>query len=112
MPLAEAFEIVVERESEWSDEDRNRLLGLMQYEREVGPCGYHPVVATDEKNQFMPHEEWCPVCAGLDRYRRIQAEQDKVEDERGEPTGARKADGRVTWMRLLSPAERVAVIRD
>lgn len=112
VPLAEAFEIVIEREPEWSDADRAQMLGYQRYAAEVGPCGYHHSLTTNTDNVFQPTTSVCTVCAGMDREnRRLQAEDEKArrkvagKDGNVDPLKPDPADGRHVYMRLLPPDE-------
>ena len=98
---------LVTRESEWSDDDRRRLLALAQYEAELHTCGFHWSLLEDPDNVFMPQHRVCPVCKGSDRFQRIQdhADHKAAETANGNPSAPLPTDGRSLYMRLLSEAE-------
>lgn len=62
---------------------------------------------------FEPTEDVCPVCAGAALFGRIQRARDeevreqipKDANKRPDPRKPDPADGRQTFMRLLSPEE-------
>lgn len=115
-PIGQAVRVVVTREPEWDDDERNRLLALGEYEAGVGPCGYHHSLTVDPANFFAPHVEECPVCAAGARYMRVLAERDESARAdlrsrfRGKPPADAPdpADGRRVFMRRLSPGEVAA----
>jgi hypothetical protein len=113
VPIAEAFEIVVEREAEYDDDDRTQLLSLARYDGEVCQCGYHESMTADDANVWMPATRTCPVCAGLDQYRRQEHAADEEARKKGEaekrpPRAPLPSDGRTTYMELLDPARAEA----
>lgn len=68
-------------------------------------CGYHVSLMDDpETNVFAPQTRVCPVCAGMERHRRIQEKRDGKPDE-DHPEKPRPSDGRKTAFRLLSDGE-------
>jgi len=107
--IADAWEIVTEREPEWSDDDRAWLLALDRYERDLCACGAHRELADDKNNIFIPEWKTCSVCAGLDLVKRVkQAEDERVIKQLGEdaPAGApRPWDGRRLELRIATPEE-------
>lgn len=98
---------IVERESRIDDTDRVELLALAQHDAEVGPCGYHPVIAKDTANTFTPESDVCPVCAAMDVWNRVLAEEDKVPHDAPART-PRASDGRQSYMRMLTPQQAAA----
>lgn len=109
MSLAEAWEIVVEREPEWDDDERTRIRGLLAYERGVCECGFHGSLTQDRSNYFTFKERRCPVCAHVARYGRIQHAADqaaeKAAGENAPPGNPLPGDGRRTMVRRMSPDE-------
>lgn len=108
MPIAQAWEVVVTREPEWSDGDRNRLLELAHYETGICRCGYHESLTGDDSLTFMPSDRHCPVCAGQAQWNRKQEADDEraaKTAEKATPFAPRPTDGRFTYMRMLSPTE-------
>lgn len=100
---------VVTREPEWDDEQRNLMLALAQYKAELCDCGNHISLTDDPSNVFQPTERVCAVCAGADRYTRVQQEADeKAIGEKPSAHTPRPSDGRRTYMRLLPPDEVAA----
>lgn len=98
---------VVERESRIDDADRVELLALMQHDAEVGPCGYHPVIATDPENVFTPETQKCPVCAAMAVWERVLNEQDTVPHD-APAKQPRPSDGRHSFMRWMTPEQAEA----
>lgn len=101
---------VVIRESRIDDADRAEFLGLARFDREVahGSCGFHPSIADDEDNVFTPETHTCPVCAGLAQWERVLHEQDEKAAKASPNAPARTprpSDGRIPYMRFLSPDE-------
>lgn len=108
VPLADAWEVVVETESEWTDADRLKLLALARYDAGVCACGFHRDIASDDDNTFMPVVESCPVCAGQDTQRRVLESQDESfvkANEGADPMRPRPWDGRHLRMRFVPPDE-------
>jgi hypothetical protein len=101
---------VVEREPRIDDVDRNDLLALAKYEAEICQCGFHPSVANDPENVFQPGARTCPVCAGAAVWQRVlHAGDEKAKGSKdAPPTAPQAADGRLAFMRLLSPQEAAA----
>lgn len=98
---------IVERESRIDDSDRAELLALAQHDAEVGPCGYHPLIASDPTNTFTPETQVCPVCAAMDLWNRVLNEQDNVPHDAPAKT-PRPSDGRHSYMRMLTPEQAAA----
>lgn len=93
-------------EPEWDDDQRNRMLALMEYEAGVHSCGFHRSLAFDMSNGFTFEFETCPVCAGRDRFERVVSERDKREREAaGDSNGVLSMDGRTIRTRMLTEAE-------
>lgn len=114
VPLSQAWEWVAETEPEWDDLQRDRMGGLVLFERGVHACGFHLSLTTDRENHFAIEEDTCLVCASTDQFDRIRAEGDKRALERigGEkaPAGApRPADGRITYVKP-KPSPAVAAL--
>lgn len=105
----EAWEIVVTREVEWDDNQRNKLLGLAAYEGTVCSCGFSTLLTSDTDNHFTFGDRLCPVCKVGEQYARIQADADEhIEKSMGKdipPATPRPADGRHSFARLLTPDE-------
>lgn len=94
------------REPEWDDEQRNRMLGLVEYRRGIHACGVHRSLAFDRANGFTFEIEVCPVCAGAEQFERIMAERDKREREAaGENPHSLSSDGRSIFIRQMSDEE-------
>lgn len=99
---------VVIRESRINDADVAALLGLAQFEAELTRCGFHASIAKDTENGFVPETDYCPVCAGLEKWERIQREADAAWEKANPdapPALSRPSDGRTPYMRFLSPDE-------
>lgn len=96
---------IITREAEWDDGQRDRLLALMEHNRNVCACGFHTSLTRDPSNQFEFEVKRCSVCAGMAQMERQQAEQDKTElERRGDnvpPRVPRPSDGRTTLMKLV-----------
>lgn len=107
--LADAWEIVVETEPEWDDEERGRMLSLGRYENGVHECGFHTSIANDPTIHFTFEDDTCILCRGAAQYARIQEANDKqIRKSHGEnppPGTPDPADGRTTRARIMSPAE-------
>jgi hypothetical protein len=114
--LAEAWEVVTEVESEWDDQERSRFIALGAYEADICKCGFHKSLTSDKRNHFTFVEERCPVCAGVDKYDRIQQERDSTyEKSLGDspmPGAQRPADGRSTFTKRMTVAEVAAARAD
>lgn len=90
------------------------LLGLAEFEAGLTRCGFHASIAKDLDNGFAPETDYCPVCAGLDQWERFQREEDEKWTKANPDAPARVArpsDGRIPYMRFLSPDE-VAQLRE
>lgn len=117
MPIAEAWEVVVEREPEWSLDDRLLVMALPIYRAGIHHhgCGLHDSVYADpDHNVVSPASDTCPGCAALDRWRRILAEEEHERFKKAKAAEPRPSDGRVTYMKHtpLMPGETVDSIRD
>ena len=101
------------REAEWDDRQRERLLALSIYERGVCECGFHESLATDRANNFTFETKTCPVCRGVAKMARLQfhadEQSDKAMGENPPPGLPRAADGRRTYVRMMSPLEVAAL---
>lgn len=105
---------VVIRESRIDDADRAALLGLALFEDQVCRCGFHPSIADDESNVFTPETHTCPVCAGLAQWERVLHDQDEKAAKATPDAPARASrpsDGRVPYMRFLSPHEAEQLLK-
>lgn len=102
--------MTVAREAEWDDESREQMLALAEYEAGVCACGFHKTLTRDKSNVFSPETDHCPVCAGWATYGRIQAKDDREQEERlgkdPAPKRPRPGDGRRVFMRM-TPAGSV-----
>jgi hypothetical protein len=101
---------VVVREPEWTDSDVRELLELADVEaNSCSGCGWHESMTGDRNNVFTPETDYCPVCAGRERWDRMQHASDAEWAKRHEkprPSAPRPSDGRQsTRMTLLSPEE-------
>lgn len=100
---------VVTREAEWSDEDRDDLLGLALYEAGVCECGYHQSLTSDPTNRFSVTADTCNVCAAIAVHARVQHEADQqVEraggvDDKPDPRTRRPTDGQRISVRQAPP---------
>lgn len=82
------------REPEWDDIERDKMLALAQYDRELCDCGMHISVADTDPDLEMV-ERICPVCAGVARNMRIYVDTDKkATDVKAPPEASRPTDGR------------------
>lgn len=109
VPIAEAFEIVTETEVEWDDEERTQMRALMAYESDICECGFHRSLTSDKSNLFEFNYSTCNVCRGLDRWRRIEADQAQKSPQAEQPASApRSEDGRKLSIRQLSSLEVMA----
>lgn len=104
--------MVVTRESEWDDVSREEMLGLAEYEAGICECGFHQSLTRDKGNVFSFEVDHCPVCAGKERYGRLQSQDDQDEvaklGENPSPKLPRPWDGRqvVMHMQRASVAEQ------
>lgn len=100
---------VVTRETEWDDTERGKLLDLAEYEAGVHAdgCGYHRSIGADPSNYFTVEDDHCLLCANLAREQRVRQASDDEEQKRlkDNPRARRKADGRRTYLRPLTPEE-------
>lgn len=85
------------------------MIALAEYEGGVCSCGFHSSLTDDRANFFTFETKVCTVCAGWSKMHRIQESQDSRADEMlGEkppPNATRAADGRKTFMRMMSADE-------
>lgn len=87
------------RESEWDDTERTKMLALADYEADLCECGFPEAVADTDPDLQVKYRD-CPVCAGLARASRAQADADKrlvhqVYGQNGpQPGDELPADGR------------------
>lgn len=99
-------------ESEWISAERDKMLDLQQFEREVCDCGFHESFA-DTDPDLIFDKRICPVCAGVALNNRVQDDRDKkIRARRGENAPASTpdpADGRHNFVRSPTPAERKAL---
>lgn len=113
--LADAWEIVVETEVEWDDDERTRMLALGTYEAGLCRCGFHSSLTADRANFFTFEDRRCSVCAKSEQYGRIQEQNDeaamKAFGEKPPPAQPRPSDGRQTFVRRMS-ADEVTRIRE
>ena len=65
------------REPEWDDHERAKLLAWETYQAEICDCGLHRDIADTNPDLTMP-ERYCPVCAAIERNKRIYAERDEA----------------------------------
>ena len=83
------------------------MLGLSDYEAGICDCGFHESLTHDKANVFSFKTDRCPVCTGRARYERLQASDDREEEEKlGEnppPTAQRPSDGRRVFMQMARP---------
>ncbi|GAA4120469.1 hypothetical protein GCM10022215_24130 [Nocardioides fonticola] len=84
------------------------MLALGEYETGVCEgCGWHEQLA--DQIHVTADTKVCPICAGLDRWRRVQAAADKAHrDSQGgdpDPRAPDPADGRRTRTRVLTADE-------
>lgn len=94
-------------EPEWDDTEREKALAYADWQASVGPCGHHHGETADEDKIYQAGEFTCPVCAELERDRRVMAERDEAwlkaknyGDGNPPPAGmALPSDGRVRFMR-------------
>jgi hypothetical protein len=72
-------------------------------------CGYHESLTSDRGNVFQPEFKTCLVCAGVERFARVQYDSDqaamKAQGDDPAPSAPRPADGRRMLVRRLTEAE-------
>jgi len=106
--------MVVTREPEWDDLERDKMLALDEYELGICECGFHRSVA-DEDPDLEITVRHCPVCAGLaQRHRQIQAEDEKAVKALGEspaPEAERPDDGRLLGLRPKLPPDLARLLQ-
>lgn len=90
------------REIEWDDYEREKMLGLAQFEAKVCECGFHESVA-DEDPDLELAVRVCPVCSGLARHMRKMAAADdaarKALGAKPDPEARHPGDGRHVRLR-------------
>lgn len=105
-------------ESEWTDEERSKMLALDIYEAGIGPCGHHHAETVDPQNFFYDIKSFrCPVCAQKAVDDRVRAEAVKEwEKQQGpdgpEPSVRRPDDGVVTAVVRVPKDEALARIEE
>jgi hypothetical protein len=70
--------VVVSREAEWDDVERANMLALADYEADLCHCGLPTAIADTAPDMQVKYRD-CPVCAGLARMTRLQADIDARE---------------------------------
>lgn len=87
------------REPEWDDMERAKMHALADYESSLCDCGFPEDVADTDPDLQLKYRQ-CPVCSGLARAARIQADADakltqQVYGQKGpQPGDELPADGR------------------
>lgn len=90
------------------------MLALGAFEAEVHTCGFHRSLTRDKANHFTFETDVCTVCAGAERWGRMQQDADEQQREAASaghkggkvpPTTPDPADGRTNLVRLMSKAE-------
>lgn len=98
---------MVERASAWTDEQRNRMLGLLEYESHCcATCGTHEDL-DPETHVYVPDAKRCRICAGLTLHQRVVGVDDDEEAKalKDQPSKPRDRDGRKLILRPATPAE-------
>jgi len=89
------------------------MLALDIYRRGVCACGFHESLTEDRANHFTFDQRTCPVCRGVAKMARLQAHEDeqaeKALGQNPAPGIPRLADGRRTFVRMMSPLEVAAL---
>lgn len=98
---------VVTREPEWDNLEREKMLGLAEYEAGVCSCGFHRSQRDPAENFYTWETETCPMCsASAKRDRENEAEDAKVRKAAGDgPITSLPSDGRKTYLRQMTPDE-------
>lgn len=101
---------IVTREPEWDDAERDKLEALEAYEAGVcSDCGVHQSLTDPSKHFYTFEDSVCPVCASVAQYSRVQADRDRIAEERlGDnppPQIPRPGDGRRTYIRRMTDDE-------
>lgn len=81
------------------------MLGLALYRRDLcAGCGY-PKVLHEPRYHFAVEVERCPIKSALDRFDRIQGDQDEKvrEAQKNNPSGPQPKDGRLVSVRMAPP---------
>jgi hypothetical protein len=85
------------------------LMALARFESGLCECGFHESLTSDRANVFQPEFQTCLVCAGVERYARVQADADraamKVHGDDPPAVTPRPTDGRRLFVRRLSEVE-------
>lgn len=108
MPIAEAFELVTTVDSEWDDEQRERMLALTLHERELCACGWPRRLCRDPETHFrIVEDEPCQIEAGLARYSRLAQHNDQMTHKHADldnkPGAPHPGDGRRAHVELAAP---------
>lgn len=93
--LADAWEIVTEREVEWDDRQRALIEGLAEYDAGICECGLHVSLTDTDEHDSKITLPVCKSCAAVQRYERMLIKVDN--DLRGDDPPAERydrADGR------------------
>jgi len=102
----EAHSSVVEREPLWLSADRVALEALRIYESKVCRCGFHQSIAHNPDLSARIQEDFCPICAAMDKWERVQRKNDERAEQmlgKSAPVLApRPADGRHTYVQIES----------
>lgn len=85
------------------------MLALVRYEKGICKCGFHTSITGDKSNHFTFETKTCNFCAASAKWDRVQADADKkaakaLGDDPA-PMSPRPADGRSTYIRLMSLEE-------
>ncbi|WP_166390316.1 hypothetical protein [Nocardioides ochotonae] len=101
--------VVVTREPEWDDAQRDALLGYKLYESQICECGFHKSLTRDKSQHFDIEDDVCFVCRAAAQYSRVQSIGDRAAEkalgENAPPMAVRPSDGRRTHIRHKSPLE-------
>lgn len=85
------------------------MLGLSAYEDGLCECGFHESLTGDKSMHFTFENHVCPVCKGSAQWARMQHHQDdearKAHGDNPPPNTPDPADGRRSFVRLMSPDE-------
>lgn len=83
------------------------MLGLTLYRRDLcSACGY-PNKLHDRRYHFGVEVDRCTIKAALDRFDRIQGDQDEKvrERQKDNPSAPQPKDGRMVSVRLKPPSQ-------
>lgn len=76
---ADAVETVLEREPEWTERDRHKMLALALYESQICPdCGFHESLHDPATNFYRGEFRVCPIAKGAAG---IEARQNKLDEQ-------------------------------